>query len=281
MHRMSGVIILTLLVHLFTGCDYRDGWEDVGMEIEAAGVVSVSDDRPAEVVIGAVGVNMNTCVDPNAKVYATREGNNIYLTATMERPSGPVGCFQAETDVYGEVTMKNFKVGEYKILADISSELGRFRIEENAAYVDIEPIINGFIVYPMRPDEDTSYYVEASIGIEEAHEIVCDLIPRTTLWTVRSGDLNFDIRRIVPKNAGSSCGIISLGQPNDIGYTSWTHNTEIYLGVFSAGSHSVVIDGMNYLFDIPLQVDWGSIERIMIPPKTDAATPRTDARSLH
>lgn len=275
-YRMSDIIILTLFVHLLTGCDSLDGSKDVDMWIEAAGVVSVSDDRPAEVVIGAVGVNSNTCVNRNGEVYATREGNNIRLTAKMEVPVGPSLCGAMITYVYGEVTVKNLKVGEYKILDDSSRELGRFRIEANLAYVDIEPIVNGFIVSPMFRDneefEDTSYYVEASIGIEEFHEIVCETIPRTVLWTDRGGTeavISVDIKRVVPNAADSSCGVISISQPTEAYYSSQIHNTEIYLGLFSAGSHSVVINGMNYIFDIPLQVDWKGIKRIMVPPKTD------------
>ncbi len=278
--RISDIIILTLFVHLFTGCDSLDGSKDVDMWIEAAGIVSVSDDRPAEVVIGAVGAHSNTCVSRNVEVSATREGNDINLTAKMEIPFFPSLCGDAVTGVYGEVTLKNLKMGEYKILDDSSRELGRFRIEEYAAYVDIEPIINGFIISrPVFRDndelEDTSYFVKASIGIEEVHETGCELIiPRTVLWTDREDTeavINIDIKRRVP-NADSPCGVISLYQPTEV-YGAWIHNTEIHLGLFSAGTHRVVIDGMNYIFEIPLQVDWERIQQIIIPPKMDAATP--------
>lgn len=283
LYRISDIIILTLFVHLFTGCDFLDGSKDVDMRIEAAGVVSASYDRPAEVVIGAVGFHSNTCVSRNAKVSATREGNNINLTAKMEIPFVPSLCGDAETQAYGEVTMKNLKVGEYKIMDDNSRELGRFRIEEHAVYVDIEPIINGFIVAPLDSGEleDTSYYVEASIGIEEVYASDDCIPPRTVLWSVpekTEGVTYVDIRRVVPDDA-PYCGVISLYQPTEA--YRFIHNAEVYLGLFSAGSHSVVISGMNYLFHIPLQVNWEGIERIMIPPKTDAATPMRDARSLH
>ena len=284
--RISGIIILMLFVRLFTGCDYLDGSKDVDMWIEAAGVVSVSRDRPADVVIGAVGSHRNTCVGRNPEVYATREGNNIHLTAKKEIPTAFSMCGEAVTYVYGEVTMENLKVGEYKILDDTSHELGRFRIEEHAAYVDIEPIINGFIVSPIFRDteelEETFYSVEVSIGIE-IHEKSCDLpTPRIRLWTDREeteGVISIDIKRVVP-NVDSPCGVISLYEPTKY-YGSWIHNTEIYLGAFSAGSHSVVISGMKYLFDIPLRVDWVDIEEIIVPPKTDAATPMENAVSLH
>ena len=286
--RVRSIIILTLFVHLFAGCDYLDGDKDVEMWIEAAGVVSVSYDRPAKVVIGAVGVHSNTCVrSRNAEVYATREDNNIHLTAKKGIPYIPSLCGSTVTGVYGEVTLKNLKVGEYKILDDTSRELGRFRIEENRAFVDVKPIINGFIVSPIFRDndelEDTSYSVSASIGIEEVHEVGCDLIvPRTILrrdLKETEPVINIDIRRVVP-NVDSPCGVISFYQPPE-DYGTWTYNTEIYLGVFSAGSHSVVLSGMNYLFDIPLQVDWEGIKQIIIPPKTDAATPMREAGSLH
>ena len=116
-------------------------------------------------------------------------------------------CGSMVTGVYGEVTLKNLDVGEYIILDeeakrvfnisgedDYSSfgfggELGRFRIEPGAAYMEIKPAefyIRGpyFLgdnqsteldvdLSPIVPDsgelEDTSYQVKADIDIGEFH----------------------------------------------------------------------------------------------------------------
>lgn len=53
---------------LLTGCS---GYETVGMPIVGVGVLSISENRPAEVVIGAIGIHHNTCVS-DTKVYATK-----------------------------------------------------------------------------------------------------------------------------------------------------------------------------------------------------------------
>ena len=97
MYRISSIIISTVCVIFFMGCDYLDGHKDEGMGIHAVVIASVSSDRPAEVVIGAYGEHHNTCVS-GAKVYANRDGNKIYLTAKKEIPLGPGGCGDAITD---------------------------------------------------------------------------------------------------------------------------------------------------------------------------------------
>ena len=270
MYPMSRFIILTLIFSLFAACDFLD--ENIG--IQTAGVVSTSMDSPserdtiAEVVIGAFGANSNTCVG-KLKVFADREGNNIYLTAKMETSPVIGFCGDAVTEVYGEVTVKNLEVGEYKILDDNSrSELGRFRIEPTwpwtyVVHVDVDAIITGFIASASTIDPD-NYQVTARIRIAELYEPHCQPLPRLILRTDTEeieDVINVNIECMVP-NIDPGCAVVVNSYPHTErsefpGYL-YTYNTEVYLGVFSAGSHSVVINnGRNYLFDIPSGINEG------------------------
>ncbi len=260
LYSINSVIILVLFLSLCAGCsdEYRSAGAD--MTIKVASIVSVSDDRPAEVVIGAFGFHYNGCVntDGNVYVYADRYGNEIHLTGRMEIFVGGT-CEQAETEVYGEVTVKNLEVGEYKIVSNYDPELQWFRIESDAAYVDIEPIINDFTVSPIVSDggelEDTSYHVTVGInGIRLGallYETGCEPILKTDIE--RSEDvINIDMWRMVP-NTGSGCDIV-LEPYLRSGYHP-LYNTEIELGRFSVGAYRVVINGTDYLLDVPLHND--------------------------
>ena len=251
MYGIRGITILALFVSLFTGCD--SGYEsEVNMSIEVAGIVSISDDRPAKVVIGAFGYHSNTCVNRDGKVYANQSGSDIYLTGRMEIFVGGE-CGASVTEAYGEVTVWELEVGEYKIMSGYDSELQRFRIESDAAYVDIDPIIYDFTVSPIVPDsgelEDTSYHVTVSISSVHiaVSEIGCEPILKTDIE--RTGDvINIDLWRVVP-NTDSGCDIVIDPFPTP------RYNTEIELGTFSVGSYKVVINGSDYLFDVPLLND--------------------------
>ena len=231
LYRISGILILAGLVVLITGCDYLDGHKDVDMPITVAGLVSISDDRPAEVVIGVFGFNNDTCVNSEGKVFADRDGNKIHLTGKMEVPLGPGGCGDAITDVYGEVTVKDLEVGEYIIVGNFKNteykdnyEVGRFRIESDAAYMGVEPVKMyskkslklptelDVILSPVVPDdgefEDTSYHVKSIVDIvqlyinnvyliDEYKDPCYEPIYKTDIE--RTGDvINLDIWRLVP-----------------------------------------------------------------------------------
>ena len=253
LYRISCIIILVLFVDLFTGCDHLDGYKDEDMEIEAASIVSISDDSPAEVVIGAFGSNNDGCVKPYGKVYANRDGNNIHLTGKKEIPLDSGYCNYGIWEVYGEVTVKNLEMGEYKIVGYNSRELQRFRVELDAVYVGIEPIINDFIISPIVPDnielEYTFYHVKVGISIGGFYEIGCEPILNTDVES--TGDIiNIDMWCVVP-NTDSGCDIVIDPYQTHL---IPPYNTEIDLGTFSVGSYSVVINGGGYLFHVPLHI---------------------------
>ncbi len=287
LYRVRGMLILAGLTVLFTGCDYLDGYKDEDMPITIAGLVSISNDRPAEVVIGAFGYNNDTCVNSEGKVSANRDGNKIHLTGKMEIPLGPGGCGDAITDVYSEVTVKNLEVGEYIIEGDFlhkeykdNYEVGRFRIESDAAYMEVEPIKMyskayskpptelDVILSPIVPDdgefEDTSYhvkivvdivklYIDNSYLLDEYKDPCYEPIYKPDIE--RTGDvINLNIWRLV-STIDSGCTLeMRLGAD---GLTPWygSMKAEVDIGVFSPGLYTVFIKGEEFYFHVPQPID--------------------------
>ena len=136
---LSLVVFMLSVVVWFIGCGFI-GPED--MPVEKVGLLYVSENRPATVVIGVLGSHHDGCVD-GAKVSADREGNTIYLSATKRVTPGFFGgCEQAVVDLYEEVSVRNLEVGEYKVM-DGGYELLKFRIAADAGYVKSGPIVTG------------------------------------------------------------------------------------------------------------------------------------------
>lgn len=282
MYRISSIIISTVFIIFFLGCDYLDGHKDVDMAIHAVVISSVSSDRPAEVVIGAYGAHYNTCVS-GTKVYANRDGNKIYLTAKKEIPFGLGSCGDAVAELYGEVTVKNLEVGEYIIMEDVvpseyyeNYELGRLRVESDAAYMQIKPTKMyadmhnkpyrytdklDVILSPIVPGngkfEDTVYHVKIMVDIVEFHIDMtrvfdeykvpgCEAIYKADIERTENV-INLDIWRLV-RHTDSGC-LINRG----IGVlTLWLNATkaEIDIGTLSAGSYTVFIEGVEFYFDV-------------------------------
>ena len=126
LNRIDGITILILFVVVsLTGCDRYEKidmgvvvppteWEsyekEVDIGIEAVDILSISQERPVEVLIGAVGSHFNTCVNRDANVYYEREGNTIRLWASMKILDGyGVICGDAVTEAYGEVSVGNLE----------------------------------------------------------------------------------------------------------------------------------------------------------------------------
>lgn len=280
MYRISSIIISTVFVIFFIGCDYLDGHKDEEMGIYAAVISSVSNDRPAEVVIGVYGEHNNTCVNSEAKVYANQDGNKIYLTAKKEIPLGPGGCGSAVSAVYGEVTVKNLEVDEYIIMGNVPGkyyELGRFRVEPDAAYMEIrpaemyaktdEPLTKlDIILSPIVPEdgevENSSYHVKIVVDIVEFYYDMttfleenkvpgCEAIYKTDIE--RTEDvINLDIWRLV-RHAEAGCLIDRGKLPSLLQYLPM--KTEIDIGTFSEGSYTVFIKGEKFYFDVSQPID--------------------------
>ena len=284
MYRISSIIISTVFVIFFMGCDYLDGHKDADMAIDAVVIASVSSDRPAEVVIGAYGEHYNTCVS-GPEVYANREGNKIYLTGKKEIPFGPGGCGDAVAELYGEVTVKNLEVGEYIIMGDVPSiyhkdyELGRLRVESDAAYMQVKPTkmyadmfgktYRGtdkldVILSPIVPNngklEDTVYHVKIMVDIVEFYfdaisvfdeypELKvpgCEAIYKADIERTEN-IINLDIWRLV-RYPDSGCLIKESIDIPDLELNAT--KAEIDIGTLSAGSYTVFIEGVEFYFDV-------------------------------
>ena len=288
MYRYVGIPILVVLVVCGTGCDYiGDGYANEDMMIKAAYLASVSGVRPAEVTIGAMGWNNDTCVGSEAKVYANRESNKIYLTAQKKVPTSDGYCGQSVTEVHGEVTLKNLDIGEYIILDEDAKrvfnisddndygsfssggELGRFRIESDAAYMEIKPVEfykPGYypgddqsteldvslspIVLDSGELEDTSYQVKAAIYIREFYyDSNCEPIYKINTERTANG-INLDIWHLIP-SIGSGCALLIA----DSELYPVLREIQIDLGTFSWGSYNLYFKGKRYFFSVPHPTD--------------------------
>ena len=231
---MNRIIIFVLSIAvILAGCGLLYDSED--MWIETAGILSISDDRPAKVVIGAVGSHSNTCVDIDAKVYAEREGNTIRIWGKNRVPRGPGGCGDAVTETYGEVTVKGLKEGEYKVVT-AGRELFKFRIEKDTSYVMTGPIINHIYVVKKEPvstelaglSEGSPDPVKVTIGVEGFFDSKCASDLKTNIGYDSNGDLTVDISGDIPV-INSECALIV--NPRQI-WNNPKYYTEIELGIF-------------------------------------------------
>ena len=289
MYRFVGIPILVVLVVCVTGCDnVEDGYADEDMTIKAAYLTSVSSVSPAEVTIGVIGWHNNTCVGSEAKVYANREGNKIYLTTQKKVPIGDWACGAAVTGVRGEVTLKNLEVGEYIILDEdaervsnisddngyssfrFGGELGRFRIESGAVYMEIKPAefyikAPYFLeddqsteldvsLSPIVPDsgelEDTSYQVKTAIYIGEFYyDSNCEPIYKIDMERT-TNVINLDIWRLIP-SVVSGCDLLI----NHRDLYPALREIQIDIGIFSWGSYNLYFKGKRYFFSVPHPTD--------------------------
>ena len=283
LYRICGILFAVF----FIGCDFRE-YEEEDMGIELAFISSISDDRPADVVIGALGSHSNSCVKPAAKVSVNRDGNIIYLTGTHETYThfgGGGSCFDSITYSYGEVTVKNLEVGEYIVFSYYGTsyyernyyELARFRIESDAAYMYVKTSYNSnnpqhneldVILSPIVPDtgelDDTSYQVKIGVYIAEyfinpEYALEKDKNPDClpiykTYIECRQDVINIDIWRIVvDTDTGCTINRSSLGPEG-----SYFAKTEIDIGTLSTGKYTLFINGHEHLLDVHSKNDTSS-----------------------
>ena len=259
MYKYSSILILAVFVVYFTGCDFSDEYRDQNMVIETAYPVSISGGRPTEVVIGAIGYG-GGCDKLDAQVSAVRAGNKIHLTARMEAYIGYGACEDIMSEVYGEVTVKDLEVGEYIIMSE-AKERGRFRIESDAAYVDVNPTLphgplseldsaSYSVVRDNGELDDTAYRVTIVIDIFELiYKTNCETVFKTEIdrW---GKAINLDIWHMV-QNTDSRCTLL--------GRVEWKHyeKGEIDIGTFSPGKYALHIKDKQYYFHVPHPIDEG------------------------
>lgn len=256
---ISIVVLMLFVVVWFIGCGFI-GTEEVDMQVEKVGLLSVSENRPATVLIGVLGSHHNTGADADAKVSADRDGNTIHISATKRVFGGAQG--DAVSDVYGEVTVRNLEVGEYKIMNG-GHELLKFRIAADAGYVKSGPIVayleltvktaDGIELFPhITPSfYQTSEPVQVTMGVVGYFDSKCVPYLKTHIerrsWTTESGtpsyEIYVDISGEVPI-VNTECALKI--HPTDYDYgVNPSYYAEIDLGTFPLGWHHIKVNDAN------------------------------------
>ena len=253
-HRIEGIVIFVLFVIVSCiGC-YRD--EIYYRGSTAIGIVSISEDRPAEVLMSVAGVTEGCGPTPFRNVYADRVENTIFLKATvLESHNGGYTC-SAIDELYGEVTVKDLEVGEYKIVANDREHL-RLRIEKETAYVLLKPIIKDITVQ-MKTSEgierfdsfqdpwiETAEPVQVTIGVEGYFDygIRCEFEEMTDIAR-EAEDINVDISsEVLIADCIADVSILNGGA---------LYDAEIDLGLFGQGDYRVNVNGHEVRFSIRL-----------------------------
>lgn len=254
-----------LFILFITGCGHLDGYRTEDMGVVAAHIVSISNSRPADVVIAVHGLHNNTCVKSTGMLSATLKGNEIRLNAKQEVGIGPGECGAAITDIYAEDTLHNMGIGEYVIMGGDNTELGRFRIDEDAAYVDADIVDYSLIIMPPSSEaqgqDDPIFHLKLGVDINLDHEILYhnECKPNFKADIKRSEDMiNIDIMRVVPIT-DTGCKIRVDGyaamerrfNPSK-GIIYEPYKTEIELGTFTKGAYRAVMNGHEFHFDLPM-----------------------------
>ena len=250
---------LLMFILFLAGCGYLDGEKNENMVLLAAHVVSISKSRPAKVVIAGHGSHRNTCVNSTAIISAKLKGNKIQLTAKKEVPIGfGGGCGDAETEIYGEDTLK-LDVGEYIIVGkDIRGnevEWGRLRIEPDAAYVDVELVDFSLIISPPSSSTSDHFHLKLGVDLYFYNEIYyfseCGEPEIKTDVNRAGGVVNIDMSRVVPiTDTGCKIRVAPFEvdkrreDPSRKRTTYEPYNTEIELGTFTKGSYRMILNAL-------------------------------------
>lgn len=259
---------IIFVLFLFIGCSDTDNifHKTVHIPIQAVDIVSISQDRPAEILFVVAGIKADGCDPSIQKVSAERVGNTIFLRATGSEEIFDSGgyCTSAVEATGGEVVVKDLEVGEYKVATDDGPEFLQFRIEKGAAYVVRKGGI-GDLTVQMKTSEGIKLFdadaldflldhpymysaepVQVSIGVEgNFFGQACEYFHKIVIDKGSSSIMNVEIFGEAPINA--DC--IRYQQPDDAaaqllfsGPTN-TFKTEIDLGTFGTGDYRVNING--------------------------------------
>ncbi len=253
---MRRIVVLGLLLFVisFAACDMS---KEVETRIEKVSILSVSEDRPAEVLLGVVGSSPEEwCANRYAKVDADRKENTIRLSITMEVPTGLVDCVAPITEVYGEVTVKNLETGTYSVVQD-DRELLHFHIGTDASHADLGPVIESIDVAiktydgaePIGPWVETSLPVDVTINVRGYFDSQCMSYLDTYVYRAEFGFVVVDISGHVPITNGE-CALSIEPYENPVNSPYDLYAAEIDLGTFSTGDYKVIVNGKSTWFSI-------------------------------
>ena len=272
---VSFLFVLFVIVSCI-GCDtiYED--EIYYRGSTAIGIVSISENRPAEVLMRVSGVTEGCGPVPFKNVYADRVENTIFLKPTVLEGSGAGGGYTCSAiyELYGEVTVKALEVGEYKIVANEREHLW-LRIEKETTAIFLKPMIRDVTVQ-MKTSEGIELFdslfsdepVQVTIGVEGYFDsgIHCEFEDPSKMTYIEreAEDINVDIFSEVRSTDCMRDIYILDGGPG--------YEAEIDLGIFAAGDYRVNVNGHEIQFSIRLRA------RNNPSLKKDRET-RTDANS--
>ena len=248
-------IIVIAFIFCCTGCSvmddivYEEEYEvDIyeGASPHAVYILSISEDRPAEVRIGWMYHAGDGCTGATGRSIQ-RAGNTIEVTIDVSIARGPGAvCTLATHEVFGEFTVKNLEVGEY-IIKSGDREFGWLRIEPETAYSFIDFTFSPrFTIKAVTPNAEEhigdTYHVTASAHLPGAYN--CEPIIKTTIARMRDV-INIEAWQVVPK---TGCLVVDYGNYTD---QHKTKSIDIDLGTFSAGTYTVIINDWELLFEVP------------------------------
>ena len=212
-------------------------------------LLSLSDNRPADVIIGWKHYVGNGC-DYASGGTAERDGHHIYLTVTEHKYTGPNMCTQAVEEIYGGVSVKNLEIGEYIIKGKHgNTEIGRFRIKPDMGYSFTTLPNPFFLIDPITSNTDEqkgdTYQVTASMYLDGYYDMDCE--PVFKIDVERTQDvIHIEAWQVISKKhcRANLDGLEPLeGQvPKQL---------DIALGTFSNGSYTVILNGIEYTFEVP------------------------------
>lgn len=228
------------------------------------GIVSISEERPAEVRFGVVGLIEGCGPIPFENVYADRVENTIYLKPTVLENYNTGGGYicSAIDQIYGEVSVKDFDVGEYKIVSN-DYEYFRLRIEKATASVLRKPIIR-----------DITVEIKTSEGLEVFETLFSEPLIKTAepvavRISVRGyfeygcevedpSKVKADIKResgAIDVNISSEVSIADcIRDITGILDTSSGYDAQIDLGTLGAGEYRLNVNGHEVQFSIRIGV---------------------------
>ncbi len=166
------VLLITNMISFF-GCSlYEDDGHLVIEDAYIEGIeISISESRPAQVMVTATASHRNTCV-LSLEIHQTRSGNTISLWGEMEVIEGT--CGQAVTEIQKQVSIGEFTIGEYKVIAgDLEFA---FHIEDDESWIIRKPIIEDieFLLSESRPAQVSvnveGYFCGLGLPFFETHQ---------------------------------------------------------------------------------------------------------------
>lgn len=233
----------TLVNHLIEAPveDHRGVIEDHQVVKEDAYVgileISISESRPAQVIVTAVVSHPDTCM-LGAEIYQERKENTVFLWATKTiqhlTPEGlPIACGALVTSIEKQVPIGEFTVGEYTVTnGDI--ELG-FRIEDDESWI-------------IRNEDITNFWVLLSEG--KPAQVTVNVV--RSVWEECTA-----FRKIHQVQEGNTVTIqITTEVPSGVRCPSKFFEERIQvheqfsIGTFPIGEYKVIIDGLERGFRI-------------------------------